>query len=458
MTAATRPLVIAFGAVVFAFSSATAYSAFHASTISRAALSIAHEAAPGIQLLAEGRAGIREFQLLAGRYARGGSDRPRPRELEETWKRFDRELWSYLALEPSTAESANLRRSLTELNQKIWRLLQVIGPGDGDGAEVASLVADLGPTADATARISLRALETTAHRSEELALRIDGTYHGSMLIAFSLDVVSILLSAIAAWLLHRSLRRQAELVEANERLNAARADELEQFAGRVAHDILGPLTTVTFAVDAVERSIHDEHDARLLTRGRSSAMRVKEIVQALLDFARSGASPEPRGPADVRAVVDGVVDELSLEAQSCKAELCVEPFAPCAVACASGILTSMLSNLARNALKYLGNSIERRVSIRVLARDTRVCIEVQDSGPGVPAGTESEIFKPYVRLPGSTRQGLGLGLAIVKRFADAHGGSAGVRAAPSRGSVFWFELPAPIQPSPERSPSPAAPP
>jgi signal transduction histidine kinase len=100
----------------------------------------------------------------------------------------------------------------------------------------------------------------------------------------------------------------------------------------------------------------------------------------------------------------------------------------------------MVSNLVRNAIKYMGGSEIRRILLRVTDSGERWRICVQDTGPGVPSEKQSTLFEPYVRAD-SGQPGIGLGLATVKRLAEAHGGRVGVESTAGSGSTFWFELP-----------------
>jgi signal transduction histidine kinase len=79
--------------------------------------------------------------------------------------------------------------------------------------------------------------------------------------------------------------------------------------------------------------------------------------------------------------------------------------------------------------------------VRVIEVSNVVRTEVEDTGPGVPAGLEQSIFEPYVRGPDSGTAGLGLGLATVKKLAEGHGGSVGVVNVSAGGALFWFTLP-----------------
>jgi signal transduction histidine kinase len=178
-----------------------------------------------------------------------------------------------------------------------------------------------------------------------------------------------------------------------------------------------------------------------LRRGASSLARVRRIVDGLLGFARAGAAPEPGARAEVLPVVTGLVEELSPFAAEQSAALRVDAPPGYAVACTPGVLLSLLGNLMRNAVKYLGSSARREVTLKVRPRRSNVLFEVEDTGPGVPAKVVARAFEPYVRGANDKVPGIGLGLATVKRLAESHGGSVGLRANPGGGAVFWFELP-----------------
>ena len=110
------------------------------------------------------------------------------------------------------------------------------------------------------------------------------------------------------------------------------------------------------------------------------------------------------------------------------------------MACSPGVLLSVLGNLLRNGLKYLGKAEPRQVLLRARRRRGRVLFEVEDTGPGIPAQLGTRIFEPYIRGPDTGAPGIGLGLATVKRLVESHRGSLGVRAGAHGGALFWFEL------------------
>jgi signal transduction histidine kinase len=123
------------------------------------------------------------------------------------------------------------------------------------------------------------------------------------------------------------------------------------------------------------------------------------------------------------------------------------------VACNEGLLTAALSNLVRNAIVHLDGGGAKRVDILTVDAGDRVRIEVRDTGPGLPPGSETRVFEPYVRGPGSDRPGLGLGLATVKRIVETHGGAVGVESRVGVGCRFWMDLPRANDPAPPAPPA-----
>jgi len=100
-----------------------------------------------------------------------------------------------------------------------------------------------------------------------------------------------------------------------------------------------------------------------------------------------------------------------------------------------------MQNLIRNAIKYIGEGPCKQIVVRAGLLSGAVHLVVQDSGPGLPSGTERRVFEPYVRVAGTHQPGIGLGLATVKRIVEAHAGRVGVQSNPGKGAAFWVDLP-----------------
>jgi len=280
-------------------------------------------------------------------------------------------------------------------------------------------------------------IELNAARVREVAELIEGERRTRSLWVWGLDGISVALAVALALLALKTLAR-------NEAMVRRRSEELEGFAGRVAHDLLNPISAAEMALAATERGASgNDRMSTLAARGRRSLSRARALVDDLLAFAQAGARPVPGVTTTVSEVVDGVVEELRAPAAERGITVTVTPFdEPLAVRCASGVLASLLSNLMRNAIKHMGQSTRRLVQVRITGRYDRVRFEVEDTGPVLPPELLPQAFDPYVRGRSTTEPGLGLGLATVRRLVEGHDGRYGVASRPGEGALFWFELPA----------------
>jgi len=90
------------------------------------------------------------------------------------------------------------------------------------------------------------------------------------------------------------------------------------------------------------------------------------------------------------------------------------------------------------------------IGARMDARD--LVISVQDTGPGIPAAIEGQLFQSFVTM--GKAGGTGLGLAIVKKIVEEHGGSVSVTSS-SAGAIFEIRLPqtsaSPDEPSSDKA-------
>ena len=82
-----------------------------------------------------------------------------------------------------------------------------------------------------------------------------------------------------------------------------------------------------------------------------------------------------------------------------------------------------------------------QVDIRVTGDRYAVVTSISDSGPGVPAETQAQLFRPFFT---TKARGTGLGLASSRAIVEAHEGTIGFEVNPRGGSRFWFRLPAAV--------------
>jgi signal transduction histidine kinase len=264
-------------------------------------------------------------------------------------------------------------------------------------------------------------------------------------VAAAMFLATLLAATVATVMTIRLGRVRSHEAAIHERFLVDRADELEAFAGRVAHDLKDPLgaLSIRLGVLCADLGSNDPRLGGAVDKAVQQIERMDGLLNALLEFARSGGTPVVGARAELREVVDNVIEELTPAAGSAHADLQVDPFPPEELACTPGALSSILTNLVGNAVKYVreGQQPVRRVHVHVEDRDRTVRVEVVDNGPGLLPGVEQIVFQPFVRVGSSKLPSTGFGLATAKRIVEAYGGSIGVRSTPGVGSCFWFEMP-----------------
>jgi signal transduction histidine kinase len=233
----------------------------------------------------------------------------------------------------------------------------------------------------------------------------------------------------------RLLGRIAEL----ERDKAA----LDRFAADAAHELLTPLVmSDAYAATALER-LHDELDADSvsdLDALRLAAARSRQLVQTLLEHARSRRRPLERRDVEVDALVR---EALTLLAPEIRARgVAVEVGELPRVEADVTLIVAVFTNLLTNALKF---GPREGAKIRVVARQDPDGwrFVIQSQGRAIAAEDAERIFEPYRRGRDERRtRGTGLGLAICREIVVWHGGRMGVESTEGGRNAFWFTLPA----------------
>lgn len=100
-------------------------------------------------------------------------------------------------------------------------------------------------------------------------------------------------------------------------------------------------------------------------------------------------------------------------------------------------LTQVIANFLSNSVKY---TTEGSIDLGYELRGKELYIYVSDTGRGIPAERQRELFGRFAKA-GSHTQGIGIGLAISKSIVEHMGGRIGFVSEPGKGSTFWFTLP-----------------
>jgi signal transduction histidine kinase len=222
---------------------------------------------------------------------------------------------------------------------------------------------------------------------------------------------------------------------------------LESFNRHVAHDLRGPLGGIAGVANlAAEHLQAGRHEAasRLLHAITHQAEVSKQLVGALLDWARSDHQPLRREPVAMNELVADVIEGLQaaqLGANSAAKPLVIEGAAslPTAVADAT-LLRQVWANLLTNAVKFSQGTAEPRVMVGFEHLNGRGVYWVQDNGVGFSPEQGAALFSLFARPHGASFEGFGIGLCLVKRIVERHGGQVWAHSEPGQGARFSFTL------------------
>lgn len=223
--------------------------------------------------------------------------------------------------------------------------------------------------------------------------------------------------------------------------------QLRRFTSDASHELRTPLTAIRSVGEVALRTQGSaDHYREVIGRMLEGTGRLTRLVESLLEIARadSGQVRLSRIGIVVLPFVRDVVSLLEVLAEEKRQNLSVEGDETAQVRADRAVLRQILINLVNNAIKYSPGG--GRISVRVYGIGGQtVCVEVGDSGPGIPPKDRDRVFDRFYRVDeGRSRDagGAGLGLAIAKWGAEAHGGLLELDCPPDGGCVFRLVLPA----------------
>jgi signal transduction histidine kinase len=434
-------LIIASLITVASFVGATVYTQNRLARLDALSSSIETNAVPSTEYLSRAAVRLTRLSQLLDDSGTGRLRAPAEAAAAREVDALDADVSAYLKLSPLAGENqfwASLRTDVFTAVQLVRAALDqeahgAASPDLGSGGRVDEAL-------DRAVRTVLATLSFDIRQSEQMARDVRDVRLATLHMIIVLDGLSTAIAIVAVVIAYRASRRHDELLNAHNALLTARVTELDRFAGRVAHDVLSPLGTISSALALLGQSA-EERSRPYIDRSSRALERVQHLVQALLTFARSGARPDPAARCSVNAVLASIVADSTEPEERQNIDIAVQTSGLVMVPCSIGVVTSIVQNLVRNAIKYMGDGPVKRVVVRVRALERVARLEVEDTGPGIPPEAQQTIFEPFVRVSPAKAAGTGLGLATVKRLVEAHGGRLGVQSKPDAGSLFWVELP-----------------
>ncbi|WP_338873623.1 ATP-binding protein [Myxococcus stipitatus] len=249
-------------------------------------------------------------------------------------------------------------------------------------------------------------------------------------------LLAMLLSVLVGWQVTSLLKRQDATIQGQLEELGRHNQELDSFTRRVAHDLISPLAPLKGYLTLIRRTgaVKDAGALEMLAQCESSAVRMGELIEALLRFCRAGTRGE-HTVGELDTAVTTVLLEVSQTAAAQGVALDRTLQAGVAVDCPGQLLQVTARNLLTNAVKYTAGRPEARVAVNVFTEGPDAVLEVVDNGMGMGPGVLALLFQPFFRAPEArSLPGHGLGLATTKRVVEAHGGTLTVRSEEGKGT------------------------
>ena len=282
---------------------------------------------------------------------------------------------------------------------------------------------------------------------EQLLVRKDGSTFWARMSARAVDTadhskgtVSIIEDTTTERAAVQAIRKAQEMAEEAARIKA-------DFLANMSHEIRTPMNAVMGMTHLVLKTELTPRQYQYLSKIQDASKHLLGIINDILDFSKieAGKMTLEHIEFELDKVLDNVVNLIAERAAAKGLELIlnVDPRVPNHLVGDPLRIGQVLINYANNAVKFTERG-EIALQVRVSTESDNELVlhfSVQDTGPGISAEQQQQLFQSFQQADSSTTRkfgGTGLGLAIAKRLAALMDGSVGVESQPGQGSTFWF--------------------
>jgi signal transduction histidine kinase len=242
--------------------------------------------------------------------------------------------------------------------------------------------------------------------------------------------IFIIVFLVGAYWLHRSIIRERKLQE-----------QKKNFLLSVTHELKSPLASMKILLQTIQkRDLSKQQTMDFVGKCLTDIERLDDMVENMLLASKidNRSYSFPKDKFNLSVLVDSIVNRLQLsKCESNQQVIDAEIEPKIQITGDKFALTSVVTNLIENAIKYSGPC--EIVEVKLFSKDSRVFLQVADHGIGIADGEKNKIFDKFYRVGSEdTRntKGTGLGLYIVKEVLEKHQASIKVKDNRPVGSIF----------------------
>lgn len=231
-----------------------------------------------------------------------------------------------------------------------------------------------------------------------------------------------------------------------EALEKAKEEEtfpawIAQLAGGLVHELKNPLSTIKMNLQLLEEELENANtprEKRNLKKIQSVMEEINRLHNILDDFLRFSRSQKLEcSEGFLNGAVEDVLSFIEPEALQSQVKILknLDSSLPL-IQLDKNLIKQAILNLVLNALQAMPNGGE--LIVETFLRDRWICLEVTDTGTGIPKERLQKIWDVYFS---SKKTGTGLGLPTTLKIVEAHGGTIAVQSEENKGSQFTLCLP-----------------
>lgn len=280
--------------------------------------------------------------------------------------------------------------------------------------------------------------------------------HNIVLTILSTMLFLLSLSLLIAYLKNKKLHKQLQVqhVEINNqaKLLTSKNKELEQFAYITSHDLQEPLNTISSFINIIKDEYHNKFDndgKQMLDFVKEGSIRMKKLIDALLQYSRLGRSKEYQF-VQCTPLLDILTEDMQSTIKSTNAKISYQGLPT--IKGNEVELRLLFQNLISNGIKFRNPDTIPEIEIQckeVCDTDETVKKEqkfwefsVSDNGIGIAKEYQDRVFAIFQRLHSRLDyEGSGIGLAHCKKIVEAHSGKIWFTSEQGVGTTFSFSIP-----------------